>query len=409
MTSSEKTLMSVDRPSVPPEADRNGKGVVPSSRADLFDFAAVLATWRRFILVIVSVCTVAALIISVLLPNWYKATARLLPPKDTSPTNMLGAAGSVLRGLGSGRLSALGNQNTGSYNYMAILNSRSAMEAVVRKFNLREVYDVRDTSMQEAINALEDNVSFTLERDDDIAIEVLDKDKQRAADMANYFVDQLNNISNRLATQEASNNRDFIEHRLNEVQADLRMAEDSLRAYQQVSGLIITPDENASSSAIGALYGMKAKKEIEFAILQRTMGEDNPQLHQTEIELDELNKKVSGIPEVGIQSLRFYRRVVIQQKIMEYLVPLFEQARIEQQKDIPVILVLDRAIPPEKKDRPKRSVIVLVVFAASLAFSILIVLMRERFTRMVEDEQQASKVAKVLESFKRSPTVKNHS
>jgi len=406
MTSTEKNPMTVDPSPAPVQATRDGNGAVPSARADIFDFIAVVVKWRRFILTTVAICTVAAIIISLLLPNWYKATARLLPPKDASPTNFLGGAGSVLRGLGSGKLGGFGSQNTGSYNYMAILNSRSAMEAVVRKFNLREVYDVRDSSMQEAIGTLEDNVSFDLGRDDDIVIEVHDKDKQRVADMANFFVEQLNEISNRLATQEASNNRDFIGRRLAEVQAELRNAEDSLRTYQQSSGLIITPQENSGTSAIGSLYAMKEKKEIEFAILQRTMGQDNPQLHQTEIELNEIRKKIAGIPGVGIQSLRLYRNVVIQQKIMEFLVPLYEQARIEQQKDTPVILVLDRAVVPEKKDRPKRVIIVLVTLVASLAFSLLIVLMREKYVRMAHDEQHGSKLAKVMEPFRRGRTVK---
>jgi uncharacterized protein involved in exopolysaccharide biosynthesis len=364
----------------------------------MFDYLIVVTRWRKFIAVTVVGTAIIAAGVSLLMANRYEATARLLPPKDQNALNPFGAASSVLKGIGGGKLGGLG-QNTGAYNYLAILSSRSALEAVVQKFDLINVYDAPQHSMDRAVKELEGNVSCELEKDDYVSVTVIDKDQQRAADMANFFVELLNTISNRLATQEARSNREFIEKRLGEVRTDLATAEDSLSHYQVASGMIITPEESATASGISSLYAMKVRKEIEYAIMQRTMGGDNPELHQTEIELRELQRKTAAIPGAGIQSLRLYRNLLIQQKIMEFLVPLYEQAKIDEHKDVPVILVLDKASPPEKKSQPKRTFIVLLATCAALAFSLVLVFLRERVAESLKDEEQAAKLAWIRQNL----------
>ena len=342
---------------------------VPSGRVDLLD---LLFRWRKFIYVNVIIVIVGATVISFLLPKWYDATASILPPKEESSLNPLGAASALLQGVGSS-LQKIGSMatNSAAYNYLAILNSRSVMEAVVDKFDLFEEYGIADSSMERAIKELESNCSFEVQEEDYITIDVLDRDPQRAADMANYFVDMLNAVSIRLGTQEARDNREFIEQRVNQVYRDLHKAEDSLRAFQERSQILIVPDENASGlSAVAELYGMKAKMEIEVGVLERTVSSDNPVLAQDRIELQELNKKVAEIPAAGIGTLRLYREVMIQQKILEYVLPLFEQAKVDEHKDVPVILVLDKAVKPERKDKPKRALIIVISALSSLLLSI---------------------------------------
>jgi uncharacterized protein involved in exopolysaccharide biosynthesis len=204
-------------------------------------------------------------------------------------------------------------------------------------------------------------VSFEEQPDEYITLEVLDRDPDRAAAMANFYVEQLNVLSIELATQEARSNREFIQRRLEEAWADLHRAEDSLRAYQEKAGVIITPEQEETMRGIASLYAMKARKEVERAIARRTAGEDNPVARQLALEIEELNRKLVGYPEIGLQSLRLYRDVMIQQRIVEFLTPIFEQARIDEVKDIPVVVTLDRAVAPERKAKPQRALIVLVV------------------------------------------------
>ncbi len=346
---------------------------------NFLDYLAVAVKWRRFILSIVLSSMVIAIIVSLLLPKVYKATASVVPPKESSGPSPFSAASSLLRGLGGSRLGSLG-QSTGAYNYLAILNSRSAREAVVQRFNLFAEYKIADSLMEDALRQLDENVSIEIQKEDYITIDVTDRDPKRCAEMANFLVEELNQISIRLGTKEAHDNREFIETRVNGLMNELHLAEDSLRRYQETTGTMISPDQTATLSVVAGLYGMKARKEVELSILQRSFDSSDPAVQQVKLELQEIDRKVSAFPEVGLMSARLYENVLIRQKILEYLIPMLEQSRIDEKKDVPVILVLDKAVPAERKAGPKRLWIVLATTAASLFFALSIVFFRERLS-----------------------------
>jgi uncharacterized protein involved in exopolysaccharide biosynthesis len=349
------------------QGSMNPNGGDQGSTTSFIEYLAVLAKWKNFILVNCVSITIIAIIISFVLPKWYRATASVLPPKEPNPFSVLGGTNSILKGLGTISKLAGGGQTEGAYNYFAILKSRTAMEAVVKKFDLEEEYNIRDRSMEKAVKELEDNTSFEYQDDDYITIEVLDKSPSRAAEIANYFIDILNTMSIQLGSEEARGNREFIETRVEVTQDSLRTAEDALKQYQERTGLMLpTPDQSAGMSAIADLYVEKTKKEIEVGILERSATPDNESLVQARLELEELNKKLSQFPGAGLETVRLYRDVVTQQKILEFLLPLFEQAKINEKKDNPVLVVLDRAIPPEKKARPQRMLIILSAAFLSL-------------------------------------------
>jgi tyrosine-protein kinase Etk/Wzc len=342
------------------------------------DYVRVLLKWRRFIIINVLIFAAVITGLSFLLPNWYKATVSILPPKNRSMAGGLSALAQLTRDFSP--LSALtkltGPQDV--YNYIAILKSRTAMEAVINKFHLVDVYETSNRSMEKTIKELEGNTNFEIQDEGNFTIEVLDKDPQRAAAMANFFVETLNRISIDLGTQEARSNREFIEKRVDEVKASLRAAEDSLKAYQEKRGLIIVPEETSSSiSVIAELYATKERKATELAVLERTVGRDNPLCQQAAIELSELNKKIATIPQTALSSIRLYRNAAIQQKIYEFLLPLYEQAKIDEQRDVPVVLVLDKGVPPERKDRPKRLFILLTALVLGLMVNSFFVFLGE--------------------------------
>ncbi len=349
----------------------------PENNVSSWDYLLLLAKWKKMILINVVIVTLLAAGISMILPKWYRATASIMPPKDASGTSLMGSATSALKSLGGGvsKLGGLASQSKGAYNYLAIFRSRTAMEDVIKKFDLINVYDVPDQSMELAIKELTANTNFEVQDDDNITVDVLDTDPQRAADIANRFVELLNMISVRLGTQEARNNREFIEQRVGDIRHELREAEDSLKLFQESSPLLMSPDQSGtgSTSGIGELYALKMKREIEVSMLERNFTPDNQILQQAKAELNELTKKLSHVPQAGIGALRTYRQVAIQQKVLEYIYPLYEQAKIDEQKDIPVILVLDKAVKAEKKVKPKRLTIIVTAFGASLALSLLFV------------------------------------
>ena len=363
----------------------------------------VLLRWKNFILINMLVVAILASAVTLLLPNWYKATASILPPKEE---DLFGAAlggSSLLKGLGAKALGSLG-KSSANYNYLAILKSRTSMEAVVNKFDLMHVYKLPENSMDKAVKALEENALFDMQDEGNITIDVYDKDPQRAADMANYFVEILNSTSIRLSTLEGRNNREFIGKRVDQCRNDLRQAEDSLTSFQQKKGVIIAQyADNASIAAYAQLYVAKARKEIEVAVLEKQVTPENEALVQAQAELRVLDKKLEGFPEIGVEGIRLYRDVITQERILEFLLPIYEQAKVDEQKDVPVLLVLDRASPPQRKALPQRTLIVCLFSFLSLAASILMVFMMEGVLKLEQTgrplevflKQRSMKIASV--------------
>jgi tyrosine-protein kinase Etk/Wzc len=324
--------------------------------------------WKKWILGFVLAVTILAGIVSFLLPKWYKSNALLLLPKNQG----LGAMGSLttlLRDFSPTGVAGKLGGGSGQLNYLAILNSRRAGEALIRKFDLIRVYGVDDGSMEKALEEFARNFSVEIQEDGGIGLSIYDRDSLRAAEMTNAMVEVLNTIAIELGTGEARNTRLFLEKRVEENRAALTVAEDKLRAFQERRGMIVlSEDAKATAAAIGELFAKKIKLDIELSILMKTAGQENEAFRQLSLERNELERKLSTFPEIGLESFRLFRDVMVQQKIMEYLIPMYEQARFEEHRDVPVVSVLDKGVPAEKKARPKR---MLIIAAAALSALIL--------------------------------------
>lgn len=365
---------------------------------NLLDYFSVIVSWRKVIFWIVGGSTLLTVfLLFVVMPRWYKSTAVVMPPKQKGQFSVSSVLKNIspLGGLG------LGKATDEMYNFMAILESRSCSEEMVRRFDLVHRYGVKN--VERAILELADNVSFTLGQDDVVLeITVWDTDPQVAADMSNALVDVLNQQYLRMMTTEAKGNREFLEGRLEQNQRDLARAEEELRDYQKRFGLYSVPEQvKAAIAAAAAIKSQVLAKEVEYGILRKSLGEDDPRMQQTKLELSEYNKKLRELkygrdtinargdvfspfqqtPELGMQYLRRFRDVEIQQRLLEILFPLVEQARIEEHRDTPTILVLDNAVPAEKASRPKRMIITIAVLLGSLVLSIFVVFLLDYFLR----------------------------
>jgi uncharacterized protein involved in exopolysaccharide biosynthesis len=236
-------------------------------------------------------------------------------------------------------------------------------------------YGIHNNSMEDAMKELDNNYTVEVNDDGSLIISMEDKDSVRAAEMVNFMVQTLNTISIDLGTTEARSNRIFLEKRVLENKDSLRQAELHLKDFQESHGVMMLPEETKSMiGGLGDLYARKTKLDIEIELLKKTTGEANPEYIQARLEANEIDKKLGTFPAIGMESFRLYRDFVIQQKILELLIPLYEQARIEEQKDVPVMVVLDKAVPAEKKSRPHRGLIVLSASFSALLVSIIIAL-----------------------------------
>ncbi len=375
----------------------NGK---EEKRSASWEFFELCYAWRKFILIVTAVFVVLGIVLALVLPKEYQGVASVLPSQKSAMLSMLGGgAGSAVSSLAKQFAPLVGGSETqigSGFSYLAILNSRDAMVKVVRKFNLMKVYSIGDSSMDKTVKKLRDNTDFEIDKFGAVVVKVLDESPVRAAAMANYFVSVLNEINGNLSSEDARNLRMVIEARYSKNLADLESAEDSMKVFQQRYGLFSLPDQAKASVLAGAdLESQLILAQVKLSALQKQFSAESPEVVTLTQQIEALKQKIadmrtgkdmvggdnSGVllpfkemPSRAMRYVDLYREVEIQSKLLELIYPLYEQAKLEEARETPTVLVLDRAAPPEKKVRPMRALIVLSAMVLGFVLSAVFIL-----------------------------------
>ncbi|MDT3696284.1 MAG: hypothetical protein ROY99_07800 [Ignavibacterium sp.] len=363
------------------------KNKIPS----LSDYIYILFKWKRFLIVNLLVVGLITTGLVFLIPNQYKATATIMIPPDNQMG--LGGLSSLLGGKSS--IASMGSKlfgvsNTSEDLLLGILNSRTALVDVINKFNLVEYYEIDDNNFDEVLKAFRSDLYSNPNEFGMIEFSVINKNPNVSAKIANYLVTLVDSMNIEFNIQRAKNNRLFIEKRYLQNVADLKKAEDSLFKFQKKYGIVAVPEQlEVTVKAAAEIESELMKKEMESYFVLNGYGETSPQYLGLKSEIDLLKKKVQELknsndlgsssnilfpfkqmPNIAMQYLRTYREVEIQQSILEIVLPMYEQAKVEEQKSIPTIMLIDKATVPEIKYSPKRSVIVIGMLFLMLLFLI---------------------------------------
>jgi uncharacterized protein involved in exopolysaccharide biosynthesis len=373
------------------------------------DFLSVITKYRKFISRFVVICTIGTIIVTLILPKWYKSVASVFPAEKADLLGGLEGIASLAKSFSPGKALSSLSGNTETDRYLAILKSATVLNAVIQKFDLVHVYEITSYPMEKTTKELLSNVEFTVETEGNLTITVYDTDPRRAADMANYFVEMLNTKNTELQVQNAHGNRQFIEERYKKNLSDLAAAEDSLKAFQKKYGVIALPEQvEASIKAAAEITGQIALKEVQANVLRRTQSADNPSVIATQIEIDEFRNKLSQMnsgahipknemnvfvpfskmPDLGGEYIRRFRDVEIQYKILQFITPLYEQAKVEERRQTPSVLILDKAGPAERKSKPKISLYALIALMMSLLLSLFTAFVIEAIAKLQSNKQE---------------------
>jgi tyrosine-protein kinase Etk/Wzc len=375
----------------------------------LLDLLIVLAARRRMIAIVTFACALLAMIVSLLLPKEYTATAVLLPPQQNS--SLAGALSSQLGNLGSMAALAGGfSLKNPNDMYVAMLRSQTVEDAMIKTFDLQAEYHKRylsDTRKEfENYSTVEGNGKDGL-----IHISVEDRDPQRAADMANGYIQAFQQLSQSLAITEAGQRRLFFQQQLEKAKDDLANAEEALKQTEQTTGLIqLDSQARALIESAASLRAQIAAKEVQIEAMRTYATGENSQLVEAQQELDSLRaelEKLGGSEEnpdalivskgqmtqAGLEYVRRLRDVKYYETIFDILARQFEIAKLDEAKEGAVVQVVDHAIKPDKRSFPKRTLIVVCAVAAGFFISILIALVQAGLARLREDPESRAKLA----------------
>jgi len=292
--------------------------------------------------------------------------------------------------------------NTEFDKYIAILKSATMTSDVISKYKLRKAYELENVEFEKVVKSYYSNLEIEVQDEGNLTISFLDKNPQKAAKIVNYMVAKLNEINTTLSVSNAKANREFIEKRYLQNVADINELEKNMQLFQEKYGVIAVPEQIESTiKSMSEIFFQQAEKEIALNVLKRSYGEDNPITQKAEIEVQEINKKINSLvgsgnpingssllipfkkaPALANKYLKIYRDLEIQYKILEFVQPLYEQAKVEEMRNSPSVLVLDKAAPPENKSKPKGSLYALIGLVSSLVIGFFIVFTLELFQKI---------------------------
>ncbi|MEI6756994.1 MAG: Wzz/FepE/Etk N-terminal domain-containing protein [Chlorobium sp.] len=342
----------------------------------LFDLAITLAKHKKLILGASLVAAMVAAVFSMFISNIYTADTLILPPQQQSSASAMLSQLGALSGM-AGASSGIKNPND---TYVAMLKSRTLQDNIIRRFKLQAVYEASTPGRTRQILAAATTVKSG--KDGLISVSVDDKDPKRAAILANGYIEELQKMTQVFAVTDASQRRLFYEKQLMQAKEALSNAEISLKQVQEKTGLVHLDAQAEVFVKAGAeLKAQIAMKEVELSAMRTFATGNNPDYIRIQQQLAglraELGKVTTGsinstkVPEAGLEYLRKVRDLKYAEAIFEMLARQFEMARIDEAKESSVIQVLDRAVVPENKSKPKRSMIVLLAAIAGGFFAVL--------------------------------------
>ncbi|MDP9159451.1 MAG: lipopolysaccharide biosynthesis protein [Acidobacteriota bacterium] len=367
---------------------------------------------------------VRALVISTvvvfLIPSRYESTARIMPPEQGGGGGALlsllagrigsGSSGSSSSGGGSSSGSSAGLSSlagdflgvkTSAALYTDLLRSRTVQEHIVDRFHLKRVY--WDWYKEDARKDLDSRTDVVEDRKSGVLkLTVSDTKRERAREIAQAYLDELDRLLSQVSTSSARRERMFIEQRLVAVKADLEQAEKDFSAFaSKNTALDIKEQGKAMVEAAAVLQGQLMAAQSELQGIQQIYSPNNIRVKSLKARVSELQNQlqkfggtdaslvpdvpgaaasqdpypsIRKLPLLGVEWADLYRKAKIQETVFEMLTQQYEMARIQEAKEVPTVRVFDPPNVPEKTSWPPRFLIILgstLLFTLGTAFLVI--------------------------------------
>lgn len=392
------------------ERNRQQEKIVPAEHEEmtLLDYALVFWRYGWLIVGICVVSIVGAFILTVRTPKVYESTATLLAPKEGAATGLLG-------GLAATALQQAGGANVPSMTpnrdmLVSILKSRTLAAATVERFKLQAYYQSKyvEDAIKDLRGATQVIASPLLAT---ISVMVADTDPKLAAELANFYVDELDRMIAQVSTGEAGRQRTFIAEQLTRGKKDLEHAEEVLRRFQERNrAIVLDAQTSRAMEAAARLKGEIMAAEVQLQVTRTFATEANPEIVNLRRRIEEMKRQLTEVqygdgvfrsgggpqagreqrdftlpftkvPELGLELARLTRNVKVQEIVVNLLTQQLEQARIAEAKDLPVVQVLDRAVPAERHARPSLRSNLQLAGIVSLFVGVMLALLINYFRR----------------------------
>lgn len=335
------------------------------------------------------------------IPNRYTSVANLLPSQRASlGFDLFSEAG----GLSSLASSVLGSGESEEFNrYIILLSSHTTSKLVIEKFDLINVYELSESEapLNSAIELLSERTIFESQEEGNFIISVEDEDPKRAKEMADYYIYLLNEQNIRIVSRDARAYREFIERRYDQALQEADSLKTEIISFQKKYGVFeLTEQVKQYFTLIGSLTTSQIEAEAKLQVLSNSVEESSDIYRATYNEYEAINQALekvysdtdssnillnfSSLSDVSIKYLELNLEAEIQVEIQKFLLPILEQAKMEEAKSLPLVSVVDEPILPIIKSFPKRSLIVISAGVSAFILVLLYFILRHSYVKNKE-------------------------
>jgi uncharacterized protein involved in exopolysaccharide biosynthesis len=405
-------------PEVPVIAEVPLRNAPPAEGIRFLTLVLILARRWSLIAAVTAICTATGIALALLLPVRFTAEITILPPQQQN-SSMTSALASQLGGLSSMAELAGGSLGLKNKNdmYVSMFKSHIVEDALIQRFNLQAEYHKKLLSDTRKVFEKRTSVDGGA-KDGLIHISVEDHNPQRAAQIANGYVDQFRTLSQHLAIGEAAQRRLFLEAQVTQSKQHLADAEEAMKNTQQKTGLIeLNSQARALIESASYLRAQIAAKQVQIQGMKAYATDQNPGVAQAEQELAGLKAQMQSltgsqdtdgmiipkgqVTEAGLEYVRKLRDVKYYEAEFALLAKQLEIARLDEAREGSMVQVVDPAFTPDKRSFPHRTLIVAAAAAAGLFLGILLVLVLARFSQLQSNPQTGSILTEIAGSLKR--------
>jgi len=354
---------------------------------NILDYLKLLVKYRKLLLCNLFIIIAISIVLSLIWPYKYKAVAKFIPSYNVQTPF------SELRNVGTPDLFwMLGGGVFVSDIYVGILQSRTLMEDVVNKTGLMQVFKRR--RIEDAIEDLEKSSSIVITDEQAITVTVFMPDPELAALVANTWVNSLDLRSQAIISEQGSRHVLFLRDRLLDLARQLDSLSDSLAVFESKHRVFSMNEETKAAVDVYAELAVQLlQREIEL-MKWKDAGTDLPIRRSIELEIENLQKKLeeiennwtggiianaplSKLPSLQLEHASMSRKKAVLDSLSSYLLLEYEIANLKALSNTPTLIVIDEAIPPEKRTWPARAKIVLISTLFAVLSNMMLVLALE--------------------------------
>jgi uncharacterized protein involved in exopolysaccharide biosynthesis len=367
----------------------------------LLDLALVVAENLRLLILGPLAVGLAALGYAFTIEPTFTAKVVMLPPQQQQS-----AAASALQSLGAlGGLAGAAGIKSPADQYVALMQTATVEDRLIERFKLMDVYEAKFKA--DARKALEQNTRISAGKKDGLlTIEFDDKSPQRAAEVANAYVEELRRLTSSLAMTEAQQRRAFFEKQLGQTKDKLTAAQRALQAAGINEGAI-RAEPRAAAEVYAKLQAEITAGEVRLQTMRGYLTETAPDFQQAQNQLTALRGQLARREAVNTSGAQGdyvdrFREFKYQETLFDLFARQYEVARIDESREGAVIQVVDTAMPPERKSKPKRAIMAVVATLAAGFALLLWVFVRHALRNARQDAGSAQKLGQLTYALRRS-------